>query len=55
MEEQKIEEMTDRELLEESVRLMRSTRDTVNDFLNSLGSNPMFRAMAGAMAGNGKK
>lgn len=42
-----VEDMTDRELLVESVERMRKVEDLVTGFIRDLSSNPMFAMLGG--------
>jgi hypothetical protein len=48
---QNVESMTDRQLLEETVRWQRVTGDSIEAFIERIGSNPMFRSLAGRFGG----
>lgn len=47
----KVDTMTDRELAEETVKLLRSTQDTVQAFIESMASNPMLGMLMKRMGG----
>jgi hypothetical protein len=46
-----VEAMTDRELLEETVKTLRSTQDTVEAFIESMSKNPMLKMFASKFGG----
>lgn len=48
---QNVESMSDRQLLEETVKWQRITGDTLEQMMQSMGNNPMLKVLVGRFGG----